>query len=108
MKIFSCLEDRVLVRVKKQIEPETTASGIIKVGPKEVEEATVFSVGMGRYAGETGALIPTFTSRGDIVLIGKGAGLAIDIELEDGSTEEMKLIRESDILILVSKKESTN
>lgn len=108
MKIYSCLEDRVLVKVKKQIEPETTASGIIKVGQKQVEEATVFSVGMGRYAGETGILIPTFTAKGDIVLIGKGAGTPVDIELEDGSIEEMKLLREGDILILVSKKESTN
>lgn len=105
---YSPLEDRILLKIKKETEPKKTDSGLIDLSKKETETAVVFAAGSGCYARETGLLIPSFLSKGDTVIIGAGAGLPIEIELEDGTKEEMKLLRESDVLILVSKKESTD
>lgn len=108
MNKYSPLEDRVLVRVIKKTEPETSESGIIlDTMKKEVTEAEVYSVGAGRYAGETGNFIPTVLSAGDIVLIGVNGGMPVDIPTEDGKKEEMKLLREGDVLMLIGRKEKT-
>jgi len=105
---FNPLEDRILLRVKKETEPKKTETGLYDLSKKETEMATVYAAGIGWYARETGNFVPAYLSAGDVVVIGKGAGLPIDIELPDGSMEEMKLLREGDVLILVSKKESTD
>lgn len=104
---YTPLEDRVLVRIEKKTEPETTAAGIITdMGTKEVTNAVVFAVGQGRYAGETGLLIPTMVCKGDVVLVGVNNGMPIDVVNESGQKEEMKLMREGDILIVIEKKQS--
>lgn len=108
MTNFSPLEDRLLVRPIKKNEVEKTEGGIIipDSAKKEVAEGEVFSVGPGRYAYESGVFIPTWLHKGDIVLYGKNQGMPIDIPGEDGKREEMRLLRESDVLLLISKKQS--
>lgn len=105
---FQPLEDRVLVRPKKEKEPQKTESGLIDMSKKEVQEATVYSVGPGRYAMENGVFVQTVLHEGDVVLVGAEQGLPIPVTLDDGSREEMKLFREGDILMLISKKESSD
>lgn len=106
MTTYSPLEDRLLVRVIKKTEPEKTESGIITdMGKKEVTEAEVYAIGIGRYATETGVFMPTALHKGDTVLVGIKSGMPIDIPLEDGTKVEMKLMRESDVLALIKKKE---
>lgn len=106
MDKFSPLEDRVLVKPIKQTEEEKTAGGII-VAPtvkKETSEGIVVSVGLGYAARETGVFVPTVLGAGDKVLYGASAGMPIEIPNEDGVKEEYVLMREGDVLMLISKK----
>lgn len=104
---FDCLEDRCLIRPIKQTELEITAGGIIDPNMKEkpVAKGEVISIGQGFTARDTGVFVPTLLGRGDVVLYGHGAGLEIDIDKEDGSGKEtVRLMREGDILLLITKK----
>lgn len=67
--------------------------------------AEVIAIGQGKYAPESGVLIPTILGCGDIVLIGVNIGLEIDIPTEDGDLVTHKIMREGDILCMISKKE---
>lgn len=100
---FNPLEDRVLIKPFNTTEEKTEGGLFVPVTvKKDVLKGEVYSVGIGRYAGETGVLIPTCLAKGDIVLFGNGAGVDIPVDTENGK-EEMKLMREGDILILVSR-----
>lgn len=121
VKEYQPLEDRVLVIV---IKPETniTAQGTGLVGDsgkteggifipgtakKETIEAVVHAVGQGRFAGETGAFMPTVLHKGDLVLVGFNSGMLMDVPVAE-KIVEMKLLREADVLLLIKKKEETN
>lgn len=100
------LEDRVLIKpiVEKD---EKTESGLYipDTVKKDVKKGVVVACGPGRYAGETGVLIPTFLNKGDIVLYGATEGLEIEIEKEDSSGKEsVWIMREGSVLLLISKK----
>lgn len=106
MQKFQPLEDRILVKKKISTELETTEAGIIipDIAKKEVFEGTVVSVGQGKYAQDTGVFMPTFLSKGDVVLFGASQGLPISVDGENGK-EEVLILRESDVLLVISKKE---
>jgi len=106
MTSYSPLEDRVLIKPIKKTEPETTEAGlIIDMQKKEVGEGVVYAVGNGRYASETGVFMENVLRKGDIVLYALNAGMTLDVPDEDGKKVEMKLMRESDILLLIKKSE---
>lgn len=105
-KEFQPLEDRCVILPVKNTEPQTTESGIITdMMKKETREGVVVSIGIGRYAGETGALIPTCLVKGDLVLIGSNGGLPITIQNKEGQNEEAVIMREGDVLCLIKKSE---
>lgn len=101
---YECLEDRCLIRPIKKTEPETTQSGLIlDMQKKEVGEGIVISIGNGRFASETGVFMENVLREGDTVLYGLGVGMPIDLPDEDGKKTEMRLMRESDVLMLIKK-----
>lgn len=102
---YQCLEDRCLVRPVKKTELETTDSGIVipDTVKKDVREGIIISCGPGRYAGDTGMAIPTVLAKGDFVLYGANQGMPLEIETENGK-EEVLIMRESDCLLVISKK----
>jgi len=103
---YSPLEDRIIVLPIKETEEQKTKSGIVTdMKKKETMKAEVIAVGQGRYAPENGVFIPTVLGKGDIVLTGVNVGLEIDIPTEDGDLVTHKILREGDILCLISKKE---
>lgn len=103
---FQPLEDRVLIKPIKKTEPEKTEAGIIlDMKKKEVGEGIVHAVGNGRFASETGAFMENVLRKGDIVLYGLNVGMALDVPNGDGEKTEMRLMRESDVLLLIKKSE---
>lgn len=106
MNQISPLEDRVLVRPFKSTEDEKTEGGLfVPVNvKKDVMRGEVFAAGIGRYAAETGVFMPTMVAKGDIVLFAATQGMDVPIDTENGR-EEMRIMREGDILILVSRKD---
>ena len=103
---FQPLEDRVLIKPLKQTSPETTEAGLIlDMKKKEVGEGIVHAIGNGRYATETGEFMENVLRKGDVVLYGLNAGMALDVPDETGVKIEMRLLRESDILLLIKKSE---
>ena len=86
------LSDRVLI---EPVAAETkTASGIFipDTAKEKPQKGTVVAVGPGKYAEQTGNLIPMAYKVGDVVLYGKYAGTEIT---HDG--KEYLIMRESDI-----------
>jgi chaperonin GroES len=97
---YECMEDRVLIRPIKAEQNQKTESGIITDQMKRpTEEAIVVAVGVGRYANETGKLMPTVLVPGDKILIAEGYGLEINTPEEKG----LRLLREGDILCRIKK-----
>lgn len=116
MTRYTPLEDRVLViPIKEKVDVSedglqtkgTTEGGILIAATikRETQEAEVYSVGLGRYANETGVFMSTVLAKGDIVLIGVNGGMPVEVPMEDGKKVEMKLMREGDVLALIKKKE---
>lgn len=103
--IYSCLEDRVLIRPIKKSDQQTTAAGILLDTKKEVGEGEVIDVGEGYVARDTGVMVSTILHRGDVVLYALAAGMPLDIPKEEGGFEELRLMREGDCLCLISRKE---
>ena len=86
------LSDRVLV---EPAAAETkTASGIFipDTAKEKPQKGTVVAVGPGKYAEQTGSLIPMPYKVGDVVLYGKYAGTEITHE-----GKEYLIMREADI-----------
>lgn len=105
---FDPLEDRVLIRPKKQTELQTTDGGLIVplTVKKEINEGEVVAVGQGFTARDTGLFVPTILHKGDLVLYGIHAGMPIEVENGNGK-EECLLMREGDVLMLIKKAEQT-
>lgn len=94
---FELFDDRVLV---KPSEAETkTAGGIIipDTAKEKPQKGTVVAVGKGKYAEQTGNLIPVPVKVGDVIMYGKYGGTEISI---DGA--DYLIMRTSDILLKLS------
>jgi chaperonin GroES len=91
---FELYDDRVLV--KPAAAEEKTAGGIIipDTAKEKPQKGTVIAVGPGKYAEQTGNLIPLKQQVGDLILYGKYAGTEISIDGDD-----YLIMRSSDILM---------
>lgn len=91
-------DDRVLI--KPAAAEEKTAGGIIipDTAKEKPQRGTVVAVGPGKFAEQTGNLIPLKQQVGDSVLYGKYAGTEVNV---DG--EEFLIMRASDLLMKVNK-----
>jgi chaperonin GroES len=94
---FELFDDRVLV--KPNAAEEKTAGGLFipDTAKEKPQKGTVIAVGKGKYADQTGSLIPLHVKAGDTVMYGKYGGTEITIEGED-----YLIMRASDILMKVS------
>ena len=97
---FRPLHDRVLVR--RVGEEEKTAGGIIipDTAKEKPMEGEIIAVGQG-VRNEKGEIVALDVKAGDRVLFGKWSGTEVKI---DG--EELLIMKESDILGIVSDKKS--
>lgn len=93
-QVFELYDDRVLV--KAAAAEEKTKGGIIipDTAKEKPQKGTVVAVGPGKYAEQTGNLIPINQKVGDLVLYGKYAGTEIAVE-----GVEYLIMRTSDILM---------
>lgn len=93
---FELFDDRVLV--KPNAAEEKTTGGIIipDTAKEKPQKGTVVAVGKGKYAEQTGNLIPISIKVGDTVMYSKYGGTEINIEGED-----YLIMRASDILIKI-------
>ena len=90
------LGDRVVVEAAPA---ETkTASGIYipETAQEKPQHGTIVAVGPGKYAEQTGNLIPLSVKEGDKVLYGKFSGQEINIDGKD-----YLIMRESDIYVVL-------
>lgn len=71
---------------------------------REVVVARVLTVGPGRPLDTNGRRFPMATQRGDIVLVGGYAG----IEVRVGRRDDLKIVRETDIVARLRRKEATH
>lgn len=101
---YDPLEDRILILPIKKTEEEKTASGLIDVSKKETAEGIVVANGAGYTARDTGVFVQTVLAVGDKVLYGIHAGMPLEVPNEKGEKVEHRLMRESDVLCLLSKK----
>ena len=94
---FELFDDRVLVKPNEA--EEKSAGGIIipDTAKEKPQKGTVIAVGKGKYAEQTGNLIPMQIKAGDSVMYGKYGGTEISIEGQD-----YLIMRASDILMKVS------
>ena len=94
---FELFDDRVLV--KPNAAEEKTAGGIIipDTAKEKPQKGKVIAVGKGKYAEQTGNLIPMNIKVGDTVLYGKYGGTEISLQGED-----YLIMRGSDILMKIS------
>jgi chaperonin GroES len=94
---FELFDDRVLVR--PNAAEEKTAGGIIipDTAKEKPQKGTVVAVGKGKYAEQTGNLIPVQVKEGDTVMYGKYGGTEVTIDGED-----YLIMRSSDILMKLS------
>ncbi|MEO5649754.1 MAG: co-chaperone GroES [Ginsengibacter sp.] len=94
---FELFDDRVLIR--PNAAEEKSAGGIIipDTAKEKPQKGTVVSVGKGKYAEQTGTLIPMQVKEGDVIMYGKYGGTEISINGED-----YLIMRASDILIKLS------
>src|SRR5687767_4578681 len=94
---FELFDDRVLV--KPNAAEAKTAGGIIipDTAKEKPQKGTVIAVGKGKYAEQTGNLIPLNIKAADTVMYGKYGGTEIN---PDG--EYYLIMRASDILMKVN------
>lgn len=93
---YELFDDRVLV--KPAAAEEKTAGGIIipDTAKEKPQRGSVVAVGPGKYAEQTGSLIPMKQKVGDVILYGKYAGTEVSVDGED-----YLIMRSSDILMKV-------
>jgi len=86
------IADRVVVEAAPA--EEKTASGIYipDTAKEKPQQGTVVAVGPGKYAEQTGNLVPLSVKVGDVVLYGKYGGTEITYE-----GKEYLIMRESDL-----------
>jgi chaperonin GroES len=94
---FELFDDRVLV--KPNAAEEKTSGGIIipDTAKEKPQKGKVVAVGKGKYAEQTGNLIPMQVKEGDTVMYGKYGGTEITIDGVD-----YLIMRSSDILMKTS------
>lgn len=94
---FELFDDRVLVKPNEA--EEKSAGGIIipDTAKEKPQKGKVVAVGKGKYAEQTGTLIPMQVKAGDTIMYGKYGGTEISIEGKD-----YLIMRASDILIKLS------
>jgi chaperonin GroES len=92
------LEDRIVVRPSEA--EETTASGLVipDTAKEKPQQGEVLAIGPGRRAENTGELIPTDVTVGDIVVYSKYGGTEITIDGED-----LLILTGRDVLAKVAK-----
>ena len=80
---YELYDDRVLV--KPAPAEEKTAGGIIipDTAKEKPQRGTIVAVGPGKYAEQTGTLIPLKQQVGDVVLYGKYAGTEVSVDGDD-------------------------
>jgi len=93
---FELGDDRVLV--KPAPAEAKTAGGIIipDTAKEKPQKGKIVAVGKGKYAEQTGTLIPIQWKEGDTVMYGKYGGTEISIDGED-----YLIMRASDVLLKV-------
>jgi chaperonin GroES len=89
------LQDRVLVKPKKEEEMKKGGIIIPDTAKERPQEGTIVEIGPGK-VDENGKRIPMEVKKGDRVIYSKYAGNEIEIE-----GEEYILMRESDILAII-------
>jgi chaperonin GroES len=94
---YELYDDRVLI--KPAAAEEKTAGGIIipDTAKEKPQKGTVVAVGPGKYAEQTGNLIPVNAKVGDTVLYGKYSGTEVNVDGED-----YLIMRGSDLLMKVN------
>lgn len=94
---FELFDDRVLV--KPNAAEEKTSGGIIipDTAKEKPQKGKVISVGKGKYADQTGNIIPMQIKAGDTVMYSKYGGTEISLNGED-----FLIMRASDILMKVN------
>ena len=94
---FELFDDRVLV--KPNAAEEKTSGGIIipDTAKEKPQKGKVIAVGKGKYADQTGTLVPMQVKAGDTIMYSKYGGTEISIEGED-----YLIMRASDILMKVN------
>lgn len=94
---YELFDDRVLV--KPNAAEEKTSGGIIipDTAKEKPQKGTVIAVGKGKYADQTGNLIPMQVKSGDTIMYSKYGGTEISIGGED-----YLIMRSSDILMKVN------
>jgi chaperonin GroES len=95
---YELYDDRVLI--KPAAAEEKTKGGIIipDTAKEKPQKGIVVAVGPGKYAEQTGNLIPLKQKVGDVVLYGKYSGTEISVEGED-----YLIMRSSDLLLKVAE-----
>ncbi|HEV3250813.1 MAG TPA: co-chaperone GroES [Puia sp.] len=95
---YELFDDRVLI--KPAAAEEKTKGGIIipDTAKEKPQKGVVVAVGPGKYAEQTGNLIPLKQKIGDVVLYGKYSGTEISVEGED-----YLIMRSSDLLMKVGE-----
>ncbi|MCZ8154568.1 MAG: co-chaperone GroES [Leptospira sp.] len=96
MSSIKPLGDRVVVEPKNEGEEKIGSIIVPDTAKEKPQEGKVTAVGQGKY--EDGKLIPLEVKVGDTVLYGKYSGT----EIKQGGKDYL-IIRESDILAIVSK-----
>ena len=94
---FELFDDRVLV--KPNAAEEKTSGGIIipDTAKEKPQKGKVIAVGKGKYADQTGNIIPMQIKAGDTVMYSKYGGTEISLNGED-----YLIMRASDILMKVN------
>ena len=94
---FELFDDRVLV--KPNAAEEKTSGGIIipDTAKEKPQKGKVVAVGKGKYADQTGNIIPMQIKAGDTVMYSKYGGTEISLNGED-----YLIMRSSDILMKVN------
>ncbi len=93
---YELYDDRILI--KPAPAEEKSAGGIIipDTAKEKPQKGTVVAVGTGKYAEQTGNIIPVKQKVGDTVLYGKYAGTEVSLDGED-----YLIMRSSDILMKI-------
>ncbi|MEO6134908.1 MAG: co-chaperone GroES [Ginsengibacter sp.] len=91
---FELFDDRVLVMPNAAEEKSSGGIIIPDTAKEKPQKGTVVAVGKGKYAEQTGTLIPMTVKKGDTIMYGKYGGTEISIGGKD-----YLIMRASDILI---------
>lgn len=99
--------DKVLIIPEIETDRKTDSGLLIPDTAKTaVMKGAIFAAGQGVHAPETGNFIPNYLRKGDYVLFAVGAGMAVEIDTEEGRKEAI-IMRENDVLLVVSKSGET-